>query len=264
MHIKLATEYNEVHVCIILSRILKVPQGMSTTQLLLALGTWMLNELRALYCHGVQEIPAQEDTDDMSGVEVDSPYKFLFESQEFPCDIQGIGEICTSWIGQQGVLEIKRTVSERKTAQEVKTLSSDIKKLASNCYRAFEKAGLLNSEDEVIKGAVELCQTHIQKLPQEGRKRTSAIASLWKQHTSTEAAHCTTDLKKHATAVLGDKLVDTLTEKHREPPDVSLSTCTHTLMSVFSPGPFNTVAPHAFHTTFPKCPTLLFQSTYNT
>lgn len=201
-----------------------LPQGMSTpTQLLLALGTWMLNELRAEYCHDVQEMPAQEDTDDMSGVEVDSPYKFLFESQEFPCDIQGIGEICTSWVGQQGVLEIKRTVSERKTAQEVKTLSSDIKKLASNCYRAFEKAGLLNSEDEVIKGAVELCQTHIQKLPREGRKKP-AIASLWKQHTSTEAAHHTTDLEKHATTVLGDKLVDTLTEKHREPPDVSLST----------------------------------------
>ena len=80
----------------------------------------MLNELRAQYCHGVQEIPAQEDTDDMSGVEVDSPYKFLFESQEFPCDIRGIGEICTSWVGQQGVLEIKRTVSERKQHKRLK------------------------------------------------------------------------------------------------------------------------------------------------
>ena len=157
---------------------------MPTTQLLFALGTWMVNELRAEYCHGVQEIPAQEDTDDMSGVEVDSPYKFLLESQEFPCDIQGIGEIRTSWVGQQGVLEIKRTVSERKTAQEVKTLSSDIKKLASNCYRAFEKAGLLNSEDEImIKGAVELCQTHISEISKRKQKKNISYRQ------SVEAAH---------------------------------------------------------------------------
>lgn len=186
-----------------------------------ASGTWMLSQLKAQYCHTIQETTSQEDSDDMSGVVVDSPYKVLFESQEFPFEIQGIGEIRTSWIGQQGVLEIKRTVSEQKTAQQVKTLSSDLKKLACNCHKAFEKAGLLDSEDEVIKSAVELCQAHLQKLPQEGRKRTSAIASLWKQHTSTEEAHCSKDMAKHVTAVLGDKLVDTLTEKHREPPDVS-------------------------------------------
>lgn len=126
-----------------------------------------INELNTEYSHIVQEIPAQEDSDEegMSGVNVDFPYKFLFGSQEFPCAIQGIGEMRTSWVGQQGVLEIKRTVSEQKTAQQVKSLSSDIKKLASTCYKAFEKAGLLTSEDEVIKGAVELCQIHIRKIP---------------------------------------------------------------------------------------------------
>ena len=191
------------------------------TCVLFVSGTWMLSKLKAQYCHTVQETTSQEDSDDMSGIAVDSPYKVLFESQEFPCEIQGIGEIRTSWIGQQGVLQIKRTVSEQKIAQQVKTLSSDLKRLACNCHKAFEKAGLLDSEDEVIKSAVELCQTHLQKLPQEGRKRTSSIASLWKQHTSTEAAHGSKDLEKHAAAVIGDKLVDTVTEKHREPPDVS-------------------------------------------
>ena len=89
---------------------------------------------------------------------MDSPYKVLFQSQEYPWDIQGTGEMRTSWIGQQGVVEIKRTMWLKQ--------SNDKKKLESSCYKAFKKAGLLMSESKSIKVAVELC--HIQKLPQEG------------------------------------------------------------------------------------------------
>ncbi len=178
----------------------------------------MLNQLKAKYeHHGVSSL-TQEDTEDMSGIEIDSPHKVLSTSNEFPCILQGIGELRTLWIGQKGVQSIKRKVAEERSTDQVRSLSSDLKKLASTCHKAFEVAGLINSEQEAVKDAVELCKLHLPQ-PKESKKQSSAIAHLWKK--PTEETHSSKDPVKLATSVLGEKLVDTLTEKNREPPDVS-------------------------------------------
>lgn len=40
---------------------------------------------------------------DGSGLEIVSPHKVVSTRQQFPCIIEGIGELRTAWIGHKGV-----------------------------------------------------------------------------------------------------------------------------------------------------------------
>jgi len=42
----------------------------------------------------------------MSGVEMISPQREMAKAHQFPCSIEGVGDVRTSWIGQQGVILI--------------------------------------------------------------------------------------------------------------------------------------------------------------
>ena len=86
---------------------------------------------------------------------------------------------------------------------------------------AFEVAGIKNSDDPKIRKAVDLCSSY---LPQTARCRvttSTSIATLWKEQQSGSELPGPVDKKELATSILGEKLVDTLTEKNQQPPDVS-------------------------------------------
>ena len=159
----------------------------------------------------------------MSGVEVVSPHKLMAAARESPCTIPGIGDLRTSWIGQKGVCDIQRKLLEKDARSQIKAVTTELAVLAKECMKAFEVAGLITSDEPQIKKAVDLCSSYI---PQTSRHKpatpSTAIAALWKGEAS--AAPHLEDKCDLATAVLGEKLVETLTEEKRQPPDVSTFT----------------------------------------
>ena len=122
------------------------------------------------------------------------PHKYIAVAQEFPCTIEGIGNVQTSWIGQRGVLEIQRKIVEEEAQSAIHTKSSELKLLARECLKAFEQAGLKNSELSQVQMAVNMCSSYVssQKHPNRslGKTSVSLIATLWKKQadTSTEMA----------------------------------------------------------------------------
>ena len=184
-------------------------------------GISLLEQLECKYGDQVPQ-PTTTNDDDMSGVEVESPHKSLSTAQEFPCELPGVGVVRTAWIGQKGVSDIRRTISQQMSAEQgraIRTLSNDIRKLASTCHKAFEVAGLLDSADEHIQQAVHLCKSHLSET-KERKRANSAISSLWKGDTG--EAHSSLDPSTRAEGVLGTNLLEKLTEKNRQPPDVSI------------------------------------------
>ena len=157
----------------------------------------------------------------MSGVEMESPHKLMATAQQFRCEIPGIGAVSTMWVGHKGVRDIRRKLAEEETTSKVKELSTELRVLAKECMTAFEVAGLKNSDDPKIRKAVDLCSSY---LPQTARCRvttSTSIATLWKEQQSGSELPGPVDKKELATSILGEKLVDTLTEKNQQPPDVS-------------------------------------------
>ena len=184
-------------------------------------GVCLFKQLKSRYGEQVPQDATTNDEDDLSGVEVDSPHKTLSTAQEFPCELPGVGVVRTRWVGQRGVSDIRRSISQQMSEEQgraIQTLSNDIKKLASTCHKAFEVAGLLDSADEQIQCAVALCKCHLSET-KERKKVTSAISSLWKGEAG--EVHSSLDPSTRAESVLGTNLVEKLTEKNREPPDVS-------------------------------------------
>ncbi len=157
-----------------------------------------------------------------------SPHKAMAVEQEFPCEIPGIGPLCTMWIGRKGVREIRRKLAEEEASSKVKELSTELRVLAKECMAAFEVAGMKTSDDPRVKRAVELCCSSY--LPQTSRLKattSTAIATLWKQQPSDLDLPGPSDKRELATSILGEKLVDTLSERNQQPPEVRCGVCTH-------------------------------------
>ena len=189
------------------------------------IGGWALNELKRSYprCN-IQPSPCSPTnpaSSEMSGVEMESPHKLMATAQQFRCEIPGIGAVSTMWVGHKGVRDIRRKLAEEETTSKVKELSTELRVLAKECMTAFEVAGLKSSDDPKIRKAVDLCSSY---LPQTARCRvttSTSIATLWKEQQSGSELPGPVDKKELATSILGEKLVDTLTEKNQQPPDVS-------------------------------------------
>ena len=149
----------------------------------------------------------------ISGLEVSSD---VIKHKELPCNISGIGDVRTSWIGQKGIEEIRKEMAHKQLYTEAKVKCNELRVLASECLKAFRAAGLENSEDVQIRKALKLCQSH---LPIR-QSATSSIASLWREEELQSTN--TTPLNAHsvAVAVLGEELVATVTEENQKPPDV--------------------------------------------
>ena len=156
---------------------------------------------------------------DMSGVEIVSRPV----SAECPCNISGIGNICTSWVGQKGIGDIKKKIEDEQEESEVKAKSRELRVLATECLKAFESAGLQSSEICQVRKAMDLCHSYAPRSSCT-KPATSTIASLWKrQPLENEMSEQTT--QSLAASVLGEKLVSTVTEEKQQPPDVSGCIC---------------------------------------
>lgn len=184
----------------------------------------MLEELKRPYPRPSVQAPPHSDPlgSDMSGVEVVSPHKLMAAARESPCSLPGIGELRTSWIGQRGVCDIQRQLVEKEAQSQIKAVKSALGVLARECMKAFETAGVLTSDEPQIRKAIDLCSSYI---PHTSRCKatapSTAIATLWKGERNAPLLPCPEDKKDLATSILGEKLVETLTEEKRQPPDVS-------------------------------------------
>lgn len=174
------------------------------------------------------------DESDLSGIEVESPHKEMAAAHEFPCNIPEVGEIRSSWIGQKGVSDIVQMRAQGLAEGEIQAKSSELRVLATECLKAFEAAGLSESKNSQVCKATELClsyATHaITSICQAPRKSTPCeISHLWKESEpltfTASPKHATQSL---AESLLGKQLVEKITEKNRQPPDVS-QICTSTL-----------------------------------
>ena len=160
----------------------------------------------------------------MSGIEFDSPHKEMANAHEFPFNVPEIGNIHTLWVGQKGVCDIRSMVVQ----QEAEKKSSEIRTLARECLRAFEAAGCNNSDNEQVVKAINLCQSYSPNFVSSRHlHKTNAgeIAELWKEQPSVNVERGNQTAQSLAKSVLGRNLVDKLTNKTRQPPDVSLCGC---------------------------------------
>ena len=181
----------------------------------------MLKQLHTKYVCNQGERSTMED-DSISGVEFESPHKLLSTAEEFPVEIAGVGELSTRWVGSKGVLSIRKQLVQEGATEQVKTLNAELKLMAQQCTEAFKVSGLMESENTNVRRAIDLCASYL-GVPQASKvpKTTSSIATLWKQQVLDESEQSTSKNPSDlASSVLGEKLMDTLTEKNREPPDV--------------------------------------------
>ena len=67
-------------------------------------GTWLLQELQCRISHPIADIvPLGPTVSDSSGLEIVSPHNLMGRGNISQCNIDGIGKLQTSWIGQNGV-----------------------------------------------------------------------------------------------------------------------------------------------------------------
>ena len=91
-------------------------------------GTWILNNLKvSLPVSAPSDIDMQPLQSDISGFEVS-----VAKPEELTCNINGIGEICTSWIGQKGVREIRREIASEEMHTQLKAKSNELKVIAES------------------------------------------------------------------------------------------------------------------------------------
>lgn len=168
--------------------------------------------------HAVNDGITAESGPDYSGVEVITPKKSLTLNPDEPVTtVPGIGVIQTCWVGCRGREEISKKIEESKTQTLVKSLRSELALLSKECLKAFEVTGLSSSTNTQVKTAIGLCHKHTASIGQQSIKN-DRLHTLWSRE---EHHHINEDITTAATSILGKELVDTLTEVHKEPPDVS-------------------------------------------
>lgn len=165
------------------------------------------------------ESPVRSKESDESGLLLESPHKSLVGEKEFPCNIPGVGDVSTAWIGHHGLKEIQSKIKESKAQSKEREMSIQLRVLAEECLKAFEVSGLSGNNHQQVKKAMELCSSYAPKATKKATKTSSSIASLWKQSVETDVSQNETPLSL-ATSILGEQLV---AEESRTPPDVSLN-----------------------------------------
>ena len=192
-------------------------------------GDWILNTLDVSLPKASQQVQQHATEvlgDDISGIELESPHKSIAVAQDFPCNIEGIGDLRTSWIGQKGVKEIQQHKLQEEMQTAVQAKTTEVKFLAVECLRAFKEAKVQNSDLPQVRKAIEMCLSYTPRAETSSalQRNTSAIATLWKKEkpgTSAEANDNAMDSQAIATTVLGEKLVAAIMQEKHQPPDVS-------------------------------------------
>ena len=115
--------------------------------------------------------------------------------------------------------EIHTKKKEEEAQSVIQAKSKEIRVLAVECMKAFEEAGLKNSDLPQVQRAVKLCSSYIPQSSHVGEKSSSSITALWKSEQP-----CTSkqdnDPKDLAASVLGKELVATVTQEGQQPPDI--------------------------------------------
>ena len=155
----------------------------------------------------------------ISGVDIESPYKAIVKEKEQDTEIPGIGSVCTRWVGEKGKKQLMQLADQEKC----RSLKQELHSLANVCKKALTVLGADQSSDPQVQKANSLCDVYIGKSGSKSKPslHNRKMGALWKsQHDEPPGATCIAG-PAGATAVLGSELVDTITEKHKQPPDVS-------------------------------------------
>jgi len=152
----------------------------------------------------------------ISGVDIESPYKAVLKEKEQDVQIPGIGPICTRWVGEKG----KKQLIQLADQETCRTLQQELHTLANECKKALAVLGGDTSSDPQVLKANSLCDEYLHKSSSKCKSSyNQKMEDLWKnQHGQVPGAVAG---PAGATAVLGSQLVDTIMEKHKQPPDVS-------------------------------------------
>ena len=158
----------------------------------------------------------------MSGVELESPHAVIAAEKESSFEIPGIGIISTQWIGREGRCKlIKQFMIEMETPR-LSDLKKELRTLASVCLKAFESYAVENISKPDIKQALD---RYVPKSSKAHEKRLdNPISCVWKGASSQDQL-LPIDNIELATHILGEHVVDTITEKKRDPPHVRIGTC---------------------------------------
>ena len=131
--------------------------------------------------------------------------------------------------------------------KERQAKSSKLRVLATECLKTFEAAGLRNSEDLQVRKATDLCLMYAPQLKHKTFNRDMSHQMTQVQTQQQQQSNLYTECQKPAAqslaeSNLGGKLVYTVTEKKRQPPDVSdtiytpycaIHTYTHLVVHLF-------------------------------
>ena len=140
--------------------------------------------------------------------------------------VPGIGEIPNTWIGQLGKMKIGKLLEQEELRPIITRLKQDLNYLANTCIKALTKLDAENHEDSDISTALQLCAQYSKQQDSGTKCKATKISELWiAQHNNEETLLQEQSLTDHATGILGESLVDVITQKNCHPPDVSLLYC---------------------------------------
>ena len=131
--------------------------GFKQIHFFVSIGVWFLQKICAGRNAGNNNNMKQSSTNSVSGVELTS----TVDAGAPPCNISGIGDIRTSWIGQKGVAEMQEKAAKEQESSRSKTIAQEVKHLAGICIKAFKVAGLQNTQVPEIKAAPSMCQSYV-------------------------------------------------------------------------------------------------------
>lgn len=189
--------------------------------MLFTLGDWVVKALASttsIVTTSHQEIE-ESPVCSLSGVEMESPHVKVIGSKESLHEIPGIGFIATSWIGHVGREQLFEKFSKEIVAPKIHDLKKELNMLASVCLKGFQSFEVLgNKLTPDAQKAVVLCEQYATKPKQRRIEAFTPMSDLWKSTSSRSQEP--EDKVELATKVLGEKIVGTITEEHKDPPHV--------------------------------------------
>ncbi len=136
-------------------------------------------------------------------------------------DVPCVGEVPSTWIRQVGKRNIGKLVEREELRPVVKGLQQELRNLASTCFKALTKLNAEGVGDADIVVALDLCKNSCSERV-ESRCKATCIAELWRtEGHEGEPSLVGESSRERAAQAVGEKLVDVITEKNKEPPDVS-------------------------------------------
>lgn len=183
---------------------------------------FLLQNEADIYNHELTSHHDCGEIDQYSGIEIlSTPQKKKIHERDNPFEIEGVGFLSSTWMGQRGKRELVQEVHDESERSESQTLKRELRTFAKVCGNALGNLGAHSSNDPQVKNAIELCDSYL-SLKKKKMSVSQKLNQLWKSgELSASQDEISTDPAQIASAVLGNSLVDAITEKDKQPPDVS-------------------------------------------